>query len=425
MFFPRLYWLILCVGIFLVSTGVPQPCSAFKVIRDNTDSHNGTRLLVVPYAFSSEATGLGYGIGASYSGWPQEQAIVGGTVWRTSDKTDAVYLNLTDFQLPFANRVFMTLHGFEGSYDNMVSYASGTGDGKRPAENDSGRNSYYQGHGWDQWGEAVFTYVLPMGPFGDEPIHTYVTNRGLLADGSLYQGEYNPLTSGRSYVKAKPFYRKRWFQKNTPSARDVETAGMQLAWEYDNTDFSYDPSVGSKTIARIWQGLNTGSTDAWTAVEFDFSKFWALDESDWFKKKVVGFNFWTVDTPSWRNHSDGSVSGDSPYYMGASLGGYARQRGFPFYRFHDKSAINYSLEYRAMPRWSPLDSFPWFKWWEVVPFVEAGRVANYWSPVKMHSRMKFTGGVGVRAMVLNSVLRCDAAVSKEGMNVWAMINQTF
>lgn len=421
----RCSFALACAAILIVLIGATQAL-AFRVVRDNTDSQNGTKVFVVPYVFSSEATGFGWGIGGAMSGWPQEQAAVGGTVWRTSDKTDAIYLNLTDYQFSFAKRVFVTVHGMEASYDNMVSYPSGTGaDGGRPGGNDSGKNSYYQGHGWDQWVEAEFTYVLPWGPYGDEPIHTYVTERGLLADGSVYNGEYNPFASGRSYLKAKPFYRKRWFQEEAPANSDVETMGIRFTWEYDNCDFVKDPSQGSTTIFRWYQGLENGRSDGWTSLEFDFSKYWSLGEGDLFKKRVVAFNFWTVDTPSWGYNDDGTVSGDSPYFMGAALGGYAKQRGFPFYRFHDKAAINYALEYRIIPRWNPLDSIKWFKWWELAPFVEVGRVARYWNPVDMLSDMKVSGGVGLRCMIHNAVFRMDIASSAEGANVWAMVNQPF
>ncbi len=417
---------LLSTLVVLIAITWALPASAYKIIRDNSDSHNGTKVLVLPYAFSSEASGFGYGVGGGISGWPQEQAIVGGTVWRTSDSTDAIYLNMTDFQLPFAKRWFMTIHGFEGSYSNMVSYASGTGsDGIPPASNDSDRNSYHQGHGWDQWFEAEFSYVLPWGPNGDEPIHTYVTNKGILSEGGLYNGEYNPFASGRSYFKFKPFYRKRWYRDDAPNNSNSESIGARLTWEYDNTDFWYAPSEGSKTLVRWWQGLDNARGDNWTSLELDYSKFWSQSETDWFKKRVIGFNFWTVDTPSWDYKSDGTVTGESPYYMGANLGGYMRQRGFPFYRFHDKSAINYALEYRLTPKWNPLKKYQWFKWWEVVPFIEAGRVAHYWSPTELHTNMKVSGGVGLRLMILNSIIRFDTAASKEGMNVWAMVNQAF
>lgn len=394
---------------------------AYKLIKDTTDSHNGTRVIAVPYVFSTEASGLGYGLSAAVSGWPQEQAIIGGTAWKTVEQTDAIYLNLTDYQLPFSKRVFVMLHGFEGSYSNMISYPSGSGGGG----NDSLKGSFHHGHGWDQWTEAEFTYVLPWGPFGEDPIHTYTTKRGQLTDGSIHAGVYNPMKSGRSFFKVKPFYRHRWFRDDAPQNSDVEDMGVRLTWEYDNSDFAYDPSEGSKTIVRLYQGANTGTSDAWTGVEIDFSKYWSIGENALFKKQVAAFNFWSMDTPSWQYDDNGKVSGDSPYFMGAYLGGYARQRGYDFYRFHDKSAINYQLEYRVMPKWSPLSSFKWFKWWEVVPFVEAGRVAPYWNPFDLHKDMKLSAGVGIRMMILNSVFRVDLAGSSEGGNLWAMVNQTF
>nr|WP_287412937.1 BamA/TamA family outer membrane protein [Pseudodesulfovibrio sp.] len=410
---------VLCMVMVMPSM---QPSAmAFKMVQDTSDPHEGPRLLVVPFGFKTEASGAGLGIGATYSGWPQKQAIVGGAAWKSFDKTDAIYLNLTDFQLPFAKRFFVMVHGFDSSYDNMVSYASGSGG----SGNSSGEKDFYKGHGWDQWVEGELTYVLPWGPFGDDIIHTYTTNRGLLTEGSVYKGTYDPSESGRSYFKIKPYYRHRWYRESTPSNGSVETGGVRFTLEYDNTDFTYDPSEGSKTMLRLYQGVDTGKSDAWTGVEFDFSKYWELGESSWFSKQVLAFNFWTVDTPSWNERDNGSVTGASPYFMGAALGGYTRQRGYPFYRFHDKAAINYAVEYRVMPKWNPLGTFNWFKWWEVVPFAEVGRVAPYWSPLELHGDMKVSAGVGLRVMILNSVLRLDMAGSSEGANVWAMINQTF
>lgn len=408
----------------LLALLVPVPAHAYKLIEDTADKHEGARVLILPFVFSTEASGFNYGAGGGISGWPQKQAIVGGAAWKSPEGTDAIYLNLTDFQLPFAKRFFVTVHGMESSYNNMMSYASGVGSND-PASNDSARDDYYQGHGWDQWVEGEVSYVLPMGPHGDEPIHTYTTKRGLLTDGSLYDGEYDPTTSGRSYIKFKPFYRKRWYQDvNVPNS-SVETAGIRLTWEYDNTDFWYAPSEGSKTLVRMYQGLATGSTDHWTSLELDFSSFWAQGEDEWFKKRVMGVNLWAVDTPSWDTRNDGTVSGDSPYYMGAALGGYTRQRGYPFYRFHDKAAWNVAVEYRLTPRWSFLDGYKWFKWWEIVPFAEAGRVAPYFNSDAFVKDLKYTGGVGFRTMILNSIVRFDVAASKDGANVWAMVNQTF
>jgi len=323
------------------------PAAAYKAVDDITDDHEGPRLLVIPYAFKTESSGSGFGVGASYSGWPQKQAIIGGTVWRNADHTGAVYLNLTDYQLPFARRFFLFVHGIDSSNDTMISYPSGPGGGR----NDSKKDSFHKGHGWDQWVETEVSYVLPWGPYGDEPIHTYVTDRGLLKEGGVYRGVYDPFESGRSFLKMKPYYRHRWFRGDAASDTAVETAGVRLTFEYDNSDFVLDPNQGSRTILHLYQGVDAGKSDAWTGIELDFSSYWSLGETPWFAKQVAAINMWAFDTPSWDEHDDGSVSGDSPYYMGGFLGGHARQRGYPFYRFHDKAAVNYAFEYRVMPRW--------------------------------------------------------------------------
>lgn len=412
------FFLPICMGLILVCAG---PASAYKLIKDSTDKERDYTVLVLPYVFNSEAAGFNYGIGGGISGWPQEQAIVGGTVWKSPNGTDAIYLNLTDYQFTFAKRFFLTLHGMDASYGNMISYASSSSG----ASNSSSKNSYHGGHGWDQWLEGELSYVLSWGPHGDDPIHTFSTTKGTIVDGQLYDGTYDPFESGRSYLKFKPFYRKRWYREDAPSSSDVETAGVRLTWEYDNTDFWYAPSEGSKTMVRLYQGVDTGSTDSWTALELDFSSFYGLGESDWFKKQVVGFNAWAVDTLSWDERGDGSVTGESPYYMGAALGGYMHQRGYPFYRFHDKAGYNLALEYRVTPRWSPLDRYRWFKWWEVVPFAELGRVAPYFNFENVTHDLKYSVGAGVRIMILNSIIRFDAAASGEGMNGWMMVNQSF
>lgn len=420
---PRITIHLVYAGLLLALLMSAPPAQAYKMIRDTTEDDAHIQVLFLPFAFNTDAAGFNYGIGGGVSGWPQKQAIVGGAAWKSPQGTDAIYLNLTDFQLPFMKRLFITVHGMEASYDNMLSHPSG--GGARPGGNSSDKNSGYAGHGWDQWVESEVSYVLPWGPHGNKPIHTYTTTRGILTDGSLYEGTYDPFSSGRSYFKVKPFYRKRWYREESPQNSSVETTGVRFTWEYDNTDFGYAPTEGSKTMLRLYEGIGSGSTNDWTAIEMDFSSFWSLPESEYTKKQVIGFNFWVVDTPSWDDKENGTSSGESPYYMGATLGGYSHQRGYPFYRFHDKSAYNILLEYRVTPEWSPLDQFQWFKWWEIVPFAEVGRVAPYLGPDTVFKDVKWSTGVGFRTMILNSVLRLDIARSAEGANAWVMVNQTF
>ena len=116
--------------------------------------------------------------------------------------------------------------------------------------------------------------------------------------------------------------------------------------------------------------------------------------------------------------------------MGASLGGYLRMRGYPLYRFQDKAAVYYGAEYRFIPRWNPLGTISWLRffsidWWQFVPFVEVGRVADQWSLKELHEDMKWDAGVGIRLMAAMVVVRGDMAYSPEGWHFWAMVGQAF
>ena len=106
-------------------------------------------------------------------------------------------------------------------------------------------------------------------------------------------------------------------------------------------------------------------------------------------------------------------------------------RGFPSSRFSDKAAIYYAAEYRMIPKWNPFDDVAWMNkyleiaWWQLVPFIEVGRVAPSWSFKELHSDMKWDVGFGLRVMAKELVVRIDTAVSKEEFGVQMMIGHPF
>ena len=73
----------------------------------------------------------------------------------------------------------------------------------------------------------------------------------------------------------------------------------------------------------------------------------------------------------------------------------------------------------SWPRWLNVD------WWQIVPFLEAGCVADRWNLQELHSDMKWDSGLGVRVMAAMVVVRADFAHSKEGWHIWAMVDQAF
>ena len=58
-------------------------------------------------------------------------------------------------------------------------------------------------------------------------------------------------------------------------------------------------------------------------------------------------------------------------------------------------------------------------------FVETGRGAESWNLIDLHDDLKWSAGVGVRAMVGGGIIRLDFAASDESAQFWVMANQAF
>jgi len=168
--------------------------------------------------------------------------------------------------------------------------------------------------------------------------------------------------------------------------------------------------------------------------DFEFSKYVSLGASEKFRRNMLAFDFWTSNAFSWNRTSiqDGQIVNQRPpAYLGSTLGGLWRMRGYPTSRFNDKAAVYYAIEHRLIPQWNPFTNIEWIQehlgieWWQWVMFVEAGRVAPAWSVSKLHSAMKWDAGIGVRAMAKGIVVRVDMAGSREGMGVSMMVGQPF
>ena len=52
-------------------------------------------------------------------------------------------------------------------------------------------------------------------------------------------------------------------------------------------------------------------------------------------------------------------------------------------------------------------------------------MAPKWDIADLHEDLKWDAGLGVRLMVMKSIVRLDTAVSDETWGVWAMIGQPF
>ena len=435
-------WLWLLSAVFLLAfcTGVmftPDAWGTSIVLDEKEDKREKSRLLL-PYVFPDTATDLAFGPAAAWKGYGQEQmSIVGALMYSTND-SKGIFLLERNYQVPWARRFFIDLNLIIADYEEARVFIDGLpGFPERAGSNDSHEDDYLEGFGEDRWGEIRLKYLFPIGAGKDSIINTYRVRKGLLVDGATGGDSWNPFDGGRTTLELRFFYRSLFIDSSDDPVgpRDFDTNGIRLNLEYDNTDLWVNPSRGSITNVAVARDFGLGgSSDTWTTVESEYSKFVDLGETGKFRQVVLAFNAWTLESPTWESEPGpfGTVlKHNPPVYLGATLGGFWRLRAYPRFRFHGKSAIYYAAELRMIPHWNPLAEWSLIRpleldWWQFVPFVEAGRVSDEsWNIGDLHEDMQWAAGLGVRFMMKRFVARVDAAFSDESTGVKVMVNQPF
>jgi len=424
---------------------------ADQITVDQSDAKRERRSpsIVVPYAFSTEA--LKTGLGAVYYRksifQPQDGLFVTG--YGTSNSSFGLFGGLLNTRL--SERLFFSpTIGFMLNEQQRFYGDLGYDPNEVPSgSNDSEEKDFTFGSGIDSYLHLTFRYVLPIGVGSAEQPHAYTTNNGLLVDGSTHRGTWNPFESGRTFIYFRPFYQRRTIEIDAENIDifppelglqegdepDVSTNGVTLGIEYDNRDFSANPSRGSLTKLNVSRDFGAfDSFNSWTSLDFSFSKYWDLGGSDKFAQRVFAANVWSAYSPTWDTELISpdyvQIQNRPPSNRGATLGGLDRQRGYPRGRFNDKAAINYAVELRLIPRWDPFRNWPlirnWpWRWWQVVGFAEIGRVGPSWNLGDLHDDMKWTAGAGIRVMLGSGIIRVDYAVSDEASAWWVMARQAF
>jgi len=428
------------IGLILV-LAIPTQLTAQIVPLDRGQDIGEKRTGWLPYIFATDSLGTGIGVGGfSSAGKKQPQASLFGTAFVTSNESALAAVSWNNYR--FGNsRWFLDSFAL---FDHFTDQRFYLGDDVDPSQsragtNDSDEENYVTGVSNEVTLNFTLKYRLPIGSIKDDPVAVYRLYNGLLESGPSGGEVWNPMTSGQTTFGSKFFYTYRDLSDFVFNEREndpvdellfAKTNGLEFWLEYDNTDFPRNPSMGSRQLLKAARDFGWGeSTNSWTNLTADFSKYFNLGNSDWFRQKVVALNFWTSNTPTWEETADGIENRPPPNY-GSALGGYDRMRAYPTGRFHDKSAVYYSAELRLIPQTQPLRDLPllnYFEidWWQVVPFIEAGRVNDEYNGDLFFKDLKVDAGIGLRLMAFRGVVRLDWAVGDEGSAVWAMYAQPF
>ncbi|MGB7971341.1 MAG: hypothetical protein WCF31_05160 [Candidatus Deferrimicrobiaceae bacterium] len=391
------------------------------------------KLLLIPFPFYNETIGAGVGVGMIANGYLQPRATTVAAALVGSGSY-LFFLKELNYQFPWWKRIILEPDVYFAKYNDVKSY---TGEdnpgfvGQRAGSNDSDENNYIESDANDEWVNLVTKFVLPIGQGRDNVLPDVVLDRGLFVSGDTGGDVWNPLTSGRTYIEVIPFERRQGLIDNNSHTK---TAGIDIGIRYDNTDFRGNPTKGS--MQRVWFVRDWGALDStapYSVVGAEYSKYFSLGPSERARQRTFALDIWTINCLTWDDTStiDGTLEFHRPpAYKGASLGGLSRLRAYDATRFNDQAGILYTLEYRYLLDWNPLKNVTMkgkldVAWFEVVPFVEVGRVSPSWDLKTLHKSMKYDGGVGIRAMINYIVVRLDFGVGEEGFATQMFISHPF
>ncbi|MEZ9140922.1 MULTISPECIES: BamA/TamA family outer membrane protein [unclassified Shewanella] len=430
--------LIAFTVLLTLPSAIAAPANVKSAVNRVETKDTGVEKLILPYVFSTDSMGLNLGVGAMVSGYHQEQMTIGGTVYG-GDVSYGAGAGVWNYRLPKTDRFFMSLVGFMGYYPQQKAYAGGAGEyipvgTPLPGSNDSSNEQFLQADGASNWWDIKIEYTLPIGATRDKSTVTYDLTRGLLTSEPTGGRVWNPMESGATVAVLRQFNRYESFELDDGEL-DGAIHAIELGLLYDNTDFSINPSYGSKQYIAISHDAGWFESEKqWTFIEFEASKYFSFGESEYASQRILAMNFWTGYSPTWEleyNDEGGRiVTNNAPYSEGATLGGFYRMRGFDNKRFHDKAVIYGSAEYRYTLKYNPIEDVNWLKflrldWFQLVGFVEAGRVGESYTSDELLTDMKYDYGVSLRALTAGIVVRLDVAQSDESTNAWVMVDHPF
>lgn len=395
-----------------------------SIIRDiNGPETPEPKSVWMPFAFYSDATGFSLGVGGATTGTYQPQLFFGAATFVSANGSTGFYFMNDNLRLGDSRFFLDSMIGITRFADTQ-EYVDGNPNfpNEQAGSNNSSPDDFVDSETYTVSGEFPLKYVLPIGSGRSDPIAHYVTEHGMFKEGAQGGDAFNPFTSGRTYLILTPFVMNRELHTDTPVAQTTyNTNGVRLAMEWLNVDFPLNPSRGN--IAKIQLSRDFGmlkSSEQYTTLEAAYSQFIPLGRSKAFKQQVLALHGWTIAT----------TAGETPYFTGATLGGYERMRGYNFNRFHGNSALMGSAEFRLIPDWNPIadlkdvNRLAQVEWIQFVIFGEAGRVADSYSS-ELLKDLQWDAGFGIRALSRMVVLRADFAFDDEGWMFWVMVGQSF
>ena len=423
---PKLFNLCQTIVLSLVVTTAVFADEGLKLPPAEKSDEAGYDISAVPFVMSLEDWGWTVALAGVAKGVVQSQASVFAGGAFSENGTYMGYAGLFNFMAPGWDQVMFDLTLMETDFNESRFFLSDNG---HAGSNQSTIDDSIRSPAHDKHYQFFMRYTLPVGDGRDGALPAQIKQNF----GYNVGREWNPLTSGINTFELQPYFRSRTMDRY-PNFEADKSAGIRMTLEYDNRNSKVRPTRGSNTALKVTYDPGSSSRPDWATMELHFSKFFSLGSSDLLDERVIALNGWLADTLTWNSTTDingSQVYRRPPSYAGVSLGGFDRLRGYSGGRFHGRSAILYSAEYRMVPHWQPLDALPVIgplyniPWWQWTLFADVGRVADNFDLGELHSSMKYSLGGGIRFMVEGITVRLEMVNSPEDTFMRVFINQPF
>ena len=379
----------------------------------------------LPFVFSSETLGAAIGVAAVAHHLGQPQVSLVGLGLYSSNDSWLGYLSANHLQWRQDSRWLISTELYRGYSSQGIYHLPG--NPAFPDERAGGNNSSEANrivHQSDSEMVRVrFDYILPWGDGAAGAVSS------LQRQPKAGLG-WSPLEHGVTSLTLEPFYEVQSIRNYQHPSYIARSRGIDFKLEWDNRDARNKVNRGNRSRVEINYDWGDGHRPSWWSWRVNQSFFIPLEPSRVGSEQVLALNAYLADTPSWnRRWRDGQFHRPPPF-IGVRLGGFERFRGYELDRFHGRSALLYSAEYRVIPRWQPLSEWPLFRyydipWWQWASFVELGRVGDSFNLTELHQQMRYSIGTGVRLQIEGVVVRAEAAWGRDSSQFWVMVNQPF
>ena len=336
--------------VIILSSLFPLAGQAQYILEDVHDPHRyDPGQLIVPIGYYSSGFAATGGLAGYTDGLGQRQLDTFLFLVGSTNGSYGLIGGMNNLQLRPIDRLFMD---WQLSYVRTQQDENNTG--RNPAfpnqnagSNDSSQFNLIAGPSNDSVGSFTFRYLLPIGDGRERIIDHYRLEGGLVEAGASGGEGWNPLQSGRTFLRVTPFYEYLTLASHDNPHEEHNTDGLAFSAVYDNRDFPLSPERGNVTTLTLSRDMGLFDTSStWTNLSAEYAQYISLGRSGLFRQQVLALNAWTSYSTTWRQSGDAgnlNLSGCPPSMTAHIWAAWKKCEAFP------KNASTTELESTAVP----------------------------------------------------------------------------